>query len=200
LPNFTQAGAAFAADGTKTRFFGRSSFTRWVVPVDDTHSMALAWGNFGERGDPLEYNNQEGCELIEQGEIIDRSWKEKQLHPSDAEAVEGMGPISHHKNEHLMPTDQGILLYRRQIRKLVNDLKNGKKMPQPQQVPGETVRTNGQDTVLYMPQKNTDDRTFLRSVGSNVLKIQFEAEKMPLDKRDQYIFDQLEAMEKNHIQ
>ena len=53
LPNFTQAGAAFAADGTKSRFFGRSSFTRWVVPVDDTHSMALAWGNFGERGDPI---------------------------------------------------------------------------------------------------------------------------------------------------
>ena len=200
LPNFTQAGAAFAADGTKTRFFGRSSFTRWVVPIDDTHSMALAWGNFGERGDPLEYNNQEGCELIEQGEIIDRSWEEKQLHPSDAEAVEGMGPISHHKNEHLMPTDQGILLYRRQIRKLVNDLKNGKKMPLPQQIPGEAVRTNGQDTVLYMPQKNTDDRLFLRSVGSNVLNIQFEAEKMPLDKRDQYIFDKLEAMEKNHIQ
>ena len=99
-----------------------------------------------------------------------------------------------------MPTDQGILLYRRQIRKLVNDLKNGKKMPQPQQVPGETVRTNGQDTVLYMPQKNTDDRIFLRSVGSNVLKIQFEAERMPLDKRDQYIFGKLEAMEKNHIQ
>ena len=33
LPNFTQAGSAFAADGTKTRYFGRSSFTRWVVPV-----------------------------------------------------------------------------------------------------------------------------------------------------------------------
>ena len=178
LPNFTQAGAAFAADGTKTRFFGRSSFTRWVVPVDDTHSMALAWGNFGERGDPLEYNNQEGCELIEQGEVIDRSWEEKQLHPSDAEAVEGMGPISHHKNEHLMPTDQGILLYRRQIRKLVQDLNNGKKMPQPQQVPGEAVRTNGQDTVLYMPQKNKSDREFLRSVGLKVLQIQFEAEKM----------------------
>ena len=47
LPNFTQAGAAFAADGTKTKLFGRSSFTRWVVPIDDTHSMSLAWGNFG---------------------------------------------------------------------------------------------------------------------------------------------------------
>ena len=56
LPNFTQAGSAFAADGTKTRYFGRSSFTRWVVPVDDEHCVAIAWGNFGERADPIEYN------------------------------------------------------------------------------------------------------------------------------------------------
>ena len=200
LPNFTQAGAAFAADGTKTRFFGRSSFTRWVVPIDNTHSMALAWGNFGERGDPLKYNSQEGCELIEQGEVINRTWEEKKLHPSDAEAVEGMGPISHHKNEHLMPTDKGILLYRRHIRKLINDLKNGKKMPQPQQVPGEPVRTNGQDTVLYMPKNNIDDREFLRSIGSNILNMQFEAEKLSLKERDQYIFAKLNEMEKNYKQ
>jgi hypothetical protein len=51
-----------------------------------------------------------------------------------------------------------------------------------------------------MPQKNTSDREFLRSVGSSVLKMQFEAEKMPLEKRDQFIFDKLEEMEKNHIQ
>ena len=200
LPNFTQAGAAFAADGTKTRFFGRSSFTRWVVPIDNTHSMALAWGNFGERGDPLKYNSQEGCELIEQGEVINRTWEEKKLHPSDAEAVEGMGPISHHKNEHLMPTDKGILLYRRHIRKLINDLNNGKKMPQPQQVPGEPVRTNGQDTVLYMPKNNIDDREFLRSIGSNILNMQFDAEKMSLNERDQYIFAKLNEMEKNYKQ
>ena len=200
LPNFTQAGAAFAADGTKTRFFGRSSFTRWVVPIDNTHSMALAWGNFGERCDPLKYNSQEGCELIEQGEVINRTWEERKLHPSDAEAVEGMGPISHHKNEHLMPTDKGILLYRRHIRKLINDLKNGKKMPQPQQVPGEPVRTNGQDTVLYMPKNNIDDREFLRSIGSNILTMQFEAEKMSLNERDQYIFTKLNEMEKNYKQ
>ena len=198
LPNFTQAGAAFAADGTKSRFFGRSSFTRWVVPIDNTHSMSLAWGNFGERGDPLQYNNKEGCELIEQGEVINRTWKERQLHPSDAEAVEGMGPISHHRNEHLMPTDRGIFLYRRRIKKLIKDLINGKIMPQPQQIPGEAVRTNGQDTILNMPQKKVNDRKFLRSIGSDVLKIQFEAEKMSLDKRDQYIINKLKEMEKNY--
>ena len=118
LPNFTQAGSAFAADGTKTRYFGRSSFTRWVVPVDDNHCIALAWGNFGERGDPMEYNTKEGCERIEAGEIMDRSWEEKQKRPGDAEAVEGMGSISTHKGEHLMPTDYGIMIYRRRIRKI----------------------------------------------------------------------------------
>ncbi len=200
LPNFTQAGAAFAADGTKTRLFGRSSFTRWVVPIDNTHTMALAWGNFGDRGDPLEYNSQEGCELIEQGEVINRTWEEKQSRPSDAEAVEGMGPISQHKNEHLMPTDQGILLYRREIKKLIRDLQNGKKPPQPQQVDKEPIRTNGQDTVLFMPKKNDDDdRNFLRQVGSTVLNIQFDAEKMSLDNRDEYILKKLKELEENYI-
>ena len=197
LPNFTQAGAAFAADGTKTKFFGRSSFTRWVVPIDDTHSMSLAWANFGERGDPIEYNNKEGCELIEQGELVERPWEEKRLRPSDVEAVEGMGKISKHKGEHLMPTDKGILVYRRRIRQLIKDLENGKKMPYPQQVPGEAVRTNGQDTVLRIPQKESDDRKYIRTIGSAIMKMQFEAEEMPLDQRDKFIIDELAGMEKS---
>ena len=197
LPNFTQAGAAFAADGTKTKFFGRSSFTRWVVPIDDTHSMSLAWANFGERGDPIEYNNKEGCELIEQGELVERPWEEKRLRPSDAEAVEGMGKISKHKGEHLMPTDKGILVYRRRIRQLIKDLENGKKMPHPQQVPGEAVRTNGQDTVLRIPQKESDDRKYIRTIGSAIMKMQFEAEEMPLDQRDKFITNELAGMEKS---
>ena len=197
LQNFTQAGAAFAADGTKTKFFGRSSFTRWVVPIDDTHSMSLAWANFGERGDPIKYNNKEGCELIEQGELVERPWEEKRLRPSDAEAVEGMGKISKHKGEHLMPTDKGILVYRRRIRQLIKDLENGKKMPHPQQVPGEAVRTNGQDTVLRIPQKESDDRKYIRTIGSAIMKMQFEAEEMPLDQRDKFIIDELAGMEKS---
>ena len=48
------------------------------MPIDDNHCIALAWGNFGERGDPMEYNTKEGCERIEAGEIMDRSWEEKQ--------------------------------------------------------------------------------------------------------------------------
>ena len=195
LPNFTQAGAAFAADGTKSRYFGRSSFTRWVVPVDDYHCVALAWANFGERGDPIEYNNQEGFEKIEAGEIINRTMEEKQKRPGDSEAVEGMGAISTHKGEHLMPTDKGVMIYRRRIRKLSKDLNEGKDPPQPQKKKGKIIRTNGQDTVLKAPKRNKNDKEFIKLVCSSVMKMQFASEDMPLKERDNNIINNLRKME-----
>ena len=197
LPNFTQAGAAFAADGTKSRYFGRSSFTRWVVPIDDHHCVALAWANFGERGDPIEYNNQEGFERIEAGEIANRTTEDKQKRPGDAEAVEGMGSISSHKGEHLMPTDRGVMIYRRRIRKLIKNLGEGKDPPQPQKIKGESVRTNGQDTVLRAPKRNKNDKEFVKLICSSVMKMQFDLEDMPLKERDNNIMNNLHEMEKS---
>ena len=128
----TQAGSAYAADGTEQRYFGRSCFTRWVVPVDDENTIVYAWANFGDRWDPHEYNTKEGHEMIEQGEVLDRTPEEKQRYPADSEAVEGMGAISTHKGENLMPTDRGISLYRRRVRKAIRDLANdGIEPPQP---------------------------------------------------------------------
>jgi hypothetical protein len=195
LPNFTQAGAAFAADGTKSKYFGRSSFTRWVVPIDDHHCVALAWANFGERGDPIEYDNQEGYERIEAGEISNRTKEEKQQSPGDAEAVEGMGSISSHKGEHLMPTDKGVMIYRRRTRKLIKDLEQGLEPPQPQKTKGEVVRTNGQDTVLKAPKRGNNDREYIKSICSSVMNMQFDLEEMPLKERDNSIIKNLQQME-----
>jgi len=195
LPNFTQAGAAFAADGTKSKYFGRSSFTRWVVPIDDHHCVALAWANFGERGDPIEYDNQEGYERIEAGEIANRTKEEKQRSPGDAEAVEGMGSISSHKGEHLMPTDKGVMIYRRRIRKLIKELNEGNDPPQPQKIKGQVVRTNGQDTVLRAPKKTNNDKEYVKTIGLSVMNMQFELEDMPLEERDNNIIKNLYMME-----
>ena len=195
LPNFTQAGSAFAADGTKAKYFGRSSFTRWVVPVDDNNCVAIAWANFGERGDPIEYDNKEGYERIEAGEIIDRTWEEKQKNPGDAEAVEGMGLISAHKGEHLMPTDYGIMAYRKHIKKSIKALEKGIDPEQPKKN-GDLIKTYGQDTVLRIPKRNVDDRKFIKSIGSIVMNLQFEKEKMPIKERDNFIISKLTDMEK----
>ena len=196
LPNFTQAGSAFAADGTKSKYFGRSSFTRWVVPVDDHHCVAIAWANFGDRGDPIEHDNKEGYEKIEAGEIVDRSFEEKQKRPGDAEAVEGMGSISAHKGEHLMPTDYGIMAYRKHIRKSIKSLLNGIDPEQPQKK-GDLIKTYGQDTVLRVPKRNIDDRKFIKSIGSTVMNLQFNSEKMLNKDRDAFIINELSNLEKS---
>jgi len=196
LPNFTQAGSAFAADGTQSRYFGRSAFTRWVVPIDDENSIAFGWGNFGERGDPHEYNSKEGCEQIEQGEVLDRTPEERQRNPADSEAVEGMGAISTHKGENLMPTDRGISLYRRRIRRQLKELADGQEPPQPRRTDSATVHTYGQDTVLKLPADGSnDDRAFLRRVGETVMDLQFGYEELDDAARDGAIMEKLKELE-----
>ena len=197
LPNFTQAGSAFAADGTKQRYFGRSCFTRWVVPADDENTVVYAWANFGDRWDPHEYNTREGHEMIEQGEVLDRTREEKQRFPADSEAVEGMGPISTHKGENLMPTDRGISLYRRRVRKAIRDLANeGIEPPQPVRRGDKSVRTYGQDTVLHLPPlRGQDDRSYLLRIGTAVMDMQFEHEDRSDSERDEAIIAGLKDME-----
>ena len=148
LPNFTQAGAAFAADGTRRRYFGRTSFARWVVPVDDHETTCLAWAIFGERGDPERYNTPAGPELIEQGEIFDRPYEERQRFPADAEATEGMGAITEHDREHLVPSDRGITLCRRRMRSIVAALQEGEEPEHVTSMWPSTIPTYGGDTVL----------------------------------------------------
>ena len=200
LPNFTQAGAAYAADGTEQRYFGRSCFTRWVVPVDDENSIVYAWANFGDRWDPHEYNTKEGHEMIEQGEVLDRPAEEKKRFPADSEAVEGMGPISTHKGEHLMPTDRGISLYRRRIRKQIRDLVEGTEPPQPLKVEDYSVRTYGQDTILKLPkQDGRDDEKYLAKIGAAVMEAQFDVEDWCDENRDDEIVRRMKDIEANGI-
>lgn len=196
FPNFTQAGALFACDGTKQRYFGRSAFVRWVVPIDDTKTVAYAWGCFGDRADPPEWNTQEGLQLIEQGELFDRTYEVRQRFPGDLEAVEGMGPINIHKNEHLVPSDRGIALMRRVLKQQVRDVKNGIKPRQPTETGPMPVNTYGSDTVLNLPPKpGRDDTQFLHDVGRKVMGIFYEADQLRGDERDNMVIERLKALE-----
>ena len=106
-----------------------------------------------------------------------------------------MGSISAHKSEHLMPTDYGVMVYRRRIKKLIKSLEAGKEPPQPQKNKGDIIKTNGQDTVLRVPKRNIDDRMFIKLIGSAVMKLQFDTEKMSIKDRDNHIITELSKME-----
>ncbi|MEM7222938.1 MAG: aromatic ring-hydroxylating dioxygenase subunit alpha [Pseudomonadota bacterium] len=196
LPNFTQAGAAFAADGTKPLYYGRTAFVRWVVPVDDVETLCYAWAVFGERADPPEYNTPEGPELIEQGEPFDRSYEEKQAFPADAEATEGMGPITEHEKENLVPSDRGIVGVRKRLRSLIRDLEKGNEPVHATETwPGGPIPTYGGDTELRLPKNGADDNAILRRVGAAVLQAQFEADELPEPARVEKVVAALKAIE-----
>ena len=217
LPNFTQSGAAFAVDGSAEKYFGRSAFTRWVVPVDDQHCIAYAWGNFGERADPPEFNTPEGMQRIEQGEPVARSYRQKQQNPGDIEAVEGMGPISDHQKEHLVSGDRGITLYRRRIRRLCRELAGGKPPPQPTDLAPNVIPTYGSDTVIKAPrlkaeakaeaktetETETDasadrhddhDQARLNQINDRVMEILFQADALQGADRDRDVIEQLNRL------
>ena len=79
---------------------------------------------------------------------------------------------------------------------MIKSLEGGKDPPQPQQKKGDIIRTNGQDTVLRVPKRNINDRKFIKSIGSAVMKMQFDAEKMSIKDRDNHIINKLSNMEK----
>ena len=196
LPNFTQAGSAFAADGTQRRLYGRSSFTRWVVPVDDENTLTLAWANFGERGDPLKWNTPEGPELIEQGEVFDRTYLERQRSPGDAEATEGMGRITVHKNENLVSSDRGITLMRKRLREQIRAVQNGETPARASVANSGLIPTYGGDTVLRIPRKGSPDESKnLSELAHAFMKMQYQADGLNEDERVRFVGERLTELE-----
>ena len=94
-----------------------------------------------------------------------------------------------------MPTDKGVMIYRRRIRKLIKELEDGNDPPQPQKNKGEVVRTNGQDTVLRAPKKSNNDKEYVRSICLSVMNMQFDFEDIPLKERDNNIIKNLHKIE-----
>ncbi|MDH3857837.1 MAG: aromatic ring-hydroxylating dioxygenase subunit alpha, partial [Gammaproteobacteria bacterium] len=198
LPNFTQAGAAFSADGTRPIYYGRTAFSRWVVPIDDENSTAFAWAIFGDRADPEEYNTPEGPELIEQGERMDRSYDQRQRFPGDAEAVEGMGRIADQKMEHLVSSDKGIIQYRKKLRKLCRDLESGIEPGHVTDFWPSPVPTYGGDTVLNIDEDANDDSSRLNAIGEQVMRFQFDAESLTGEARVESVIDALKTLESGY--
>ena len=196
LPNLSQAGAVLSIDGKRPKYFGRNSFTRWVVPVDDTHTKILAWAHFSDRADPVVYKTRENIEKTEQGEIKDRTYDERQRRPSDNEAFIGQGTIADLKKQHLSGTDKGVAMYRSRVRTAIRNLKKGKCPTRPGDLGDRPIPTYGGDTVLRIPRRTKgDDRKFLLDVSQRLAKIYMDADRLRGEARDHAIIDGVKKLE-----
>ncbi|MCX4641960.1 MULTISPECIES: Rieske 2Fe-2S domain-containing protein [unclassified Streptomyces] len=108
----------------------------WVVPVDDTHNRLffcarsadatrIATFAFG-----IKQNGKDNWEMAED---------EKQRFPGDYEAQRSQGDITQHSEETLAPSDRGVVMLRRMLRTMMDDVEGGR-VPLGVAAPDEPVR------------------------------------------------------------
>ena len=193
LPNFTQAGAVYEnTDGTEPKYFGRCSFTRWVVPIDDTHTTILAYRHFNKRAETArdEWRTPEALEKIDIGELRSRPYEERQRNPGDYEAFVGQGAISPHMRENLVTSDKGVAMYRLRLRNEIRKLEAGDAPLQPAAYVDNPIPTYGSDTAIRLPASD-DDQAAMAALQAKVGDIYMEADRIKGEARYEYLAERL---------
>ena len=195
-PTFSQVGAWWET-GREEKYFKRASITKWTVPHDDENCMIISWRSFGPGIDPEGHGNREQCgkNMVDfPGQTGVEPYEYRQQHPNDYEAQVSQGPINSHACENLSTTDKGVAYLRRKIRRSIQNIQNGEKLPETTRVNDEWM-TYAQDTVLPIPmQPGRDDESLLREVSDAVMGIIFEGDQYSGETRAQYIVSQLKKL------
>ena len=196
LPNVTQSGAVLTIDGKTQKYFGRNTFFRWCLPVDNTNTRVLGWANFGDRTDPHEWNTPENIERLEQGEVSGRPYEQVQRRPDDYAAMTGQGAIVVHKAEHKVSSDTGVAKFRQCVRRAIRDLKNGIEPVQPTIGGAAPIPTYSGDIVLRIPPVDgQDDRKMVRRTVHRVMEVLSSNNHLRGDDRDTSIEQCLREIE-----
>ena len=198
LPSFTQNGGHFPVPDN-SRYFGRCGLSRWVTPVDDTHTLVIAWRHFREGDDPqgLTDKNEVGIGKTDfYGQSGDRSYSQRQADPGDYDAWVSQGPINVHSREQLAFTDRGVAKVRRKLRKAIRALADGRIPAQPADAYPSPIPTYGGDTMLRIPvQPDRDDAAVVKEVAYNVARIYQSADELKGDERRRQIISALKQYE-----
>lgn len=198
-PTFSQPGG-FSETGTKSKYFGRGGVTKWVLPVDNTHSKVIGFRYFHPRGDSISPTSREelGVNKVDHlGQTPTVPYEQAQKHPSDYEAWVGQGPINVHKKEYLGTTDRGVVLLRKRLRKDIRALRAGNLIA----VPGGgtlPIPTYAGDTVLRVPvaPNGDQDRKLLADVSRRVADAYLKASHIAGSERYALVEKELVAIEK----
>lgn len=105
--------------------FDRSVIFNFFVPVDDENMIDIDVF----RGKPDVIATARSGAYAR--ELMPKLWsemsvEEHQRDPHDYEAQAGQGRITLHSEEHLVSSDKGVSMYRRMLRKAINDVAEGR--------------------------------------------------------------------------
>ncbi len=189
FPNMAQNGGMFQVMNNP-KAFGRTSLTKWVVPLDNVNSRKFGWRHFNDADEVLRQGSRDevGWEKVDfYGQTAHRSYEEKQNNPGDWEAWTSQGAMNVHKREYLGKTDEGVALLRSRLKRDIRRNENNQAISLLQTSQNGMIPTYGGDTVLKLAKDSRDDDAFLSSVIDTVIDIHIEAGSLSEEERPTYI-------------
>ncbi|MBT5912021.1 MAG: aromatic ring-hydroxylating dioxygenase subunit alpha [Rhodospirillaceae bacterium] len=180
LPNMNQGGAIWE-EAESEKFFQRSAFTRWMVPVDNFETMTIGWRIFSKELDPRDQGDRKkiGVEAIDfVGQTKDeRGYEESQRYPGDYEAQVSQRPIAIHKMENPAMSDRGVMKVRRLLRNQIRALKGKQEPSQYIQNGRGTISTYQQDTVVRAVLDEENKQSYSKALVKHILNSKDETEE-----------------------
>ncbi len=193
LPNGNQTGAIWEA-ADRTKLLQRSSMLRWMVPIDDTHTMTIGWRYFRHELDPKGLGDatkvgKQTIDFIGQTEE-ERSYAERQRVPGDYEVQVSQRPIAVHALENLGTSDRGVAMLRRLVRNAIRS--DGRAAHRAAPAHAGVIGTYCQDTV-WPAASALADRAALDAFGQTVADQVIDSGADPMEQRRSRLRDVLAA-------
>ncbi len=157
LPNGNQTGAIWEA-ADREKVFQRSALLRWMMPMDDTHTLTIGWRFYRPELDPAGLGDPGAVgrgriDFI--GQTGDRPYAERQRQPGDYEVQVSQRPIAVHALENLATSDRGVSMLRRLVRKGIRALPGTASARELPEGRDGLVNTYCQDTVWPASDRGT---------------------------------------------
>jgi len=165
LPNLQQV-APIWENGHHEHPFSGPMMSRWIVPVDDTHTMFIEFRHVSETVGvtPGWWADRD---TMLPGQLAADAYETSQRQPGDYEAQVSQRPVAIHGLEHLGATDRGVIMFRQRLRHGIRAVQAGRAPDGLCRDAGSIIATYCNDTVVRVPPAPTveDDQQLMRTTG-----------------------------------
>jgi hypothetical protein len=164
-PNLQQVASVWE-DGKTEHPCEGAMMSRWIVPVDNTNTMFIEFRHVSETegATPTWWADQN---IMLPGQLSLETYEASQRQPGDYEAQVGQRAIAIHSLEHLGATDRGITMFRRQLRRSIRAVVEGRDPNGLSRQEGMVIPTYCNDTIVHVAPAATpaSDRKRMRETG-----------------------------------
>jgi len=164
-PNLQQVAPVWE-DGKTEHACEGAMMSRWIVPVDNTHTMFIEFRHISETegATPMWWADRN---IMLPGQLSLETYEASQRQPGDYEAQVGQRAIAIHGLEHLGATDRGITMFRRQLRRGIRAVVEGCDPNGLSRQEGMVIPTYCNDTIVHVAPAATPaaDRKLMRETG-----------------------------------